>query len=161
MFSIGDTILYNPAGVCTIDDIREESIMDEEMEYYILKPVYRSASTIYVPVENGDLTAKMMPLLEEKDIQAIMKKSTSSVTWIEDSKSRIADYMDILAKGQRMDTIQVIRLLLRHKEEVLQSNHKFYATDEKILNLALKLIGEEFGYVLKQDPEEIFPKLLK
>ena len=154
MYSKGDTILYNPAGVCVISDIREENIIGEDMEYYVLKPVFRGTSTIYVPVDNETLTSRMVSLLSKKEIEKLFEKADSSVKWVEDSKKRVVEYNEILTHNCREDVIQIIRLLKKHKEDVAKTNHKFYATDEKILNTAEKLIGEEIGFVLKMTPEE-------
>ena len=160
MFSKGEKILYNPSGVCLIADIREEEFIGEEMEYYILKQCFKNESTIYVPVENDELVARMEPLLSPDEVQKLMtEKVPSDVQWISDSKQRTAQYGEIISGKNRADMIQIIRLLLKHKEDVASTNHKFYASDEKLLGIAKKLIGEEFATVLSTTLEDVFERM--
>ena len=160
MYSIGDTILYNPSGVCTVEDIREEDLMGNEMEYYILKPCFNNGSTIYVPVSNETLVSRMKDLLPVKDVKKLISgEIASSVSWVDDSKKRTVEYNEIIAQNNRADMIQIVRLLLKHKQDVALTNHKFYSSDEKILVTAKRLISEEFAMVLDTTLESIYEQL--
>ena len=159
MFAKGDIVLYHPSGVCEITDIREERMAGTPADYYILKPIYQGGSTIYVPVDNERLTARMRPLLSPAKVNALMAGKVAGVEWIEDSRERSETYTRCLVEGDRAAAVGAIRLLVRHKAEVAQTNHKFYATDEKVLSAAEKMIGEEFGYVLKPEPRDIIDRL--
>lgn len=156
MFSKGDTILYRPTGVCEIADIRKETIAKNTNQYYILKPVYRPASTIYVPVDNEKLTSHMCELISKQEAKSLLENGKKgAIKWLDDSKKRVIEYNEALFDINRGVAIEIIKLLQHHKREVLLTNHKFYATDEKILTIAERLIGEEFAFVLGKQPEEI------
>ena len=73
MFCVNDTILYGAQGVCRIASIVRESFGSGPVDYYVLKPVYNDNSTIYVPVENGDLTGKMRRILSSEEIIALIR----------------------------------------------------------------------------------------
>ena len=51
MFSIGQYVVCGNKGVCTVEQITTLDIsgVDKAKMYYILKPVYASTSTVYVP----------------------------------------------------------------------------------------------------------------
>ena len=55
MFRVGQYVVCGNKGVCTIEDITTLDIsgVDKAKLYYILKPQYITASTVYVPVENA------------------------------------------------------------------------------------------------------------
>lgn len=157
----GDVILYYPSGICEITDVREESFGGTAEEYYVLKPLYREDSTIYVPTDNERLTQKMRPLLSPDEARALLQAEPSGEpVWIEDSRERSETYMRLLTQGDRPAAIGIIRLLTDHKAEVARIGHKFYASDEKVLSAARRMIGEELGYVLKLPQDEILDRLL-
>ena len=158
-YASGEVILYNPFGVCEIADVREQSFGDMAGEYYVLKPLYREESTIYVPVGNEQLTHKLRPLLSPEEAEALLRKTPTRPDWIEDSRERSETYMHLLSQGDRPAAIGIIRLLSDHKAEVTRQNHKFYASDEKVLAAARRMIGEELAYVLHTTPEEALNRL--
>ncbi|MBR3289838.1 MAG: hypothetical protein IKI63_03560 [Clostridia bacterium] len=155
----GDVILYNPSGVCRIEDVREETFAGTAGEYYVLKPICQEGSTIYIPIENERLTQRMRPLLSPEEAEALLRKTPTRPDWIEDSRERSETYMHLLSQGDRSAMIRIIRLLSDHKAEVTRQNHKFYASDEKVLAAARRMIGEELAYVLHTTPEEALNRL--
>ena len=54
MFKANETILYGNEGVCKIVDIMKRNFKGKEVEYYVLKSVYGSGTTIYVPTYNQE-----------------------------------------------------------------------------------------------------------
>ena len=67
MFSIGQKVICGNKGVCTIEDITTLDItgVDKTKKYYILKPMFSVASTIYVPVDSA-LTSMRVVLTREE-----------------------------------------------------------------------------------------------
>ena len=156
----GDIVLYNPSGVCRIEDIREASFGGTTGEYYVLKPVDRDDATVYVPVSNERLTRRMRRLLSPEEAETLLREPTTYPDWIEDSRERSETYMGLLSRGDRAVMIRIIRLLSDHKAEVARLNRKFYASDEKVLAAARRMIGEELAYVLKTTPQAILDRRL-
>lgn len=52
MFKINDYVVYGSNGVCKVTDIEQVTLRNEELEYYILSPVYNEKMTIKTPVNN-------------------------------------------------------------------------------------------------------------
>ena len=67
MFQVNDMVLYGTNGVCRVVDIDERDCGGRMVEYYILKPIYASNSTVFVPVNNEKLTSKMRYVLTEAE----------------------------------------------------------------------------------------------
>ena len=160
-YASGEVILYNPFGVCKIADVREQSFGDMAGEYYVLKPLYREESTIYVPVGNEQLTHKLRSLLSPDEAQTLLRETPPpDIVWIEDSRERSDTYMHRISAGDRPAAIGIIRLLTDHKAEVARLGHKFYASDEKVLSAACRMIGEELAYVLDLPQQDVLDRLL-
>ena len=58
-YHVQDTVLYGQSGVCRIADIAEKDVGGGLRAYYVLQPVFEESATIFVPVGNEALTAKM------------------------------------------------------------------------------------------------------
>ena len=67
MFQRGEKVVCGSKGVCSIEDITTLNIsgVDKEREYYILKPLYMAASTVYVPVDTADEALRRVLTEEE------------------------------------------------------------------------------------------------
>ena len=57
MLEPGQTVLYGTEGICTIEAIETLRIGGKRSKYYVLRPVYRTRATIYVPTDNELLSA--------------------------------------------------------------------------------------------------------
>jgi RNA polymerase-interacting CarD/CdnL/TRCF family regulator len=52
MFKIGDTVTYKNEGVCSIFEIAERDFSGTRAKYYVLRPIYKETTRLYVPVDN-------------------------------------------------------------------------------------------------------------
>lgn len=162
MYKVNEMVLYGNEGVCQIKDITKRSFKGKEVEYYVLKPVFVQGSTVYVPVDNPELNAKMKKILSaEEIIDLIHNMPNQQLPWIENDNLRKEKYREILKNGDRQELIQLIRTLYLHQQELKKAGKKFHATDEKILNEAEKILHHEFAYVLDIKLEEVVPFISK
>ena len=74
MFSNGDAVLYGAEGVCRLEGSTQREIGGKKLEYYVLKPVYRAGSTVFVPKGNETLTAKMRRVLSPEEIHKLIQE---------------------------------------------------------------------------------------
>ena len=67
MFEIGDHVVCGNNGICSVQDITTLNIsgIDKSRKYYLLKPVFLSASTVYIPVDTADQTMRKAVSKEE------------------------------------------------------------------------------------------------
>lgn len=153
MFQIGEVVSYGATGICTIEDIRMESMSRsgaKKQQYYILRPNAAPTCTTYVPVANEALAAKMRRILTKEQIdQLIDSIRGQELPWIEDTRRRSEAYSQIVAKGISGELLKLISCLYLEKKARNKGGRKFCATDEKLLSSAERMVSEEFAYSLQ------------
>ena len=162
MFCVNDTILYGAQGVCRIASIVRESFGSGPVDYYVLKPVYNDNSTIYVPVENGDLTGKMRRILSSEEIIALIRSMPQEdLIWIENENQRKEAYREIIARGDRTELVKMIKTLYLHQQQRQAIGKKLHIADERFFKEAEKMLYDEFALVLNIKQEEVLPFILE
>ncbi len=158
--NIGDVIIYGNHGICKVTGL-QDMYMDENIRpYYVLKPVYHTASTVYVSAISNRRKTEIRHILSADEIFSLVKKiSDKDYTWIKDNRKRKELYGQILADGNRSELIEMIKTLRCHKQELKKTNKdkKLQNADESFLNDAEKTLCEEFAYVLRIKREEVIP----
>ena len=119
MFNVNDTILYGTHSKCKITDITEQKFNGSTNKYYILQPLHNASSTIYVPMDNEKLIAKMRRILSEEEIYELIKAMPDkNGAWIENKNERNEYFRSILSNGDRAEIIKLIKIIYQHKEEL-------------------------------------------
>ncbi len=111
--SKGETVVYGGSGVCQIDDIRDISFYHERpQKYYVLKPLFvKQSQTVYVPMNNEKLTAKIQPVISrEEALELIHGINDNDVEWIEDRNLRKDTFNDLVMGGNRKPSSMLLQL---------------------------------------------------
>ena len=162
MFCIGDTVLYGSQGVCKIIEIAEKTFGGDTILYYVLKPVYDENSTVFVPVSNAALVAKMRSVLSAEEVYDMIREMPDEETiWIDDENERKQQYHHILAESDRRKLVKMIKTLHLHRTAQNQKGRKLHQSDENMLKQAEKLLYNEFAMVLNIKPDEVLPFILE
>jgi CarD family transcriptional regulator len=130
-----------------------------DAEYYFLQPINDTCSTtIYVPTQNEALISKMRRLLSVEEIHALIRTMPDGNTiWIDDDKIRREQYKNILAVGNRVELVRLIKTLHSHQETLAATGKKLHLDDAKIMKAAEKTLHEEFAHVLNITLEQVVP----
>ncbi len=147
----GDYIRYSSSGVCLIEDIKklDYTRSKNEQDFYVLKPVGASSSTIYVPVANENLTSKMRYILKKDEIDKLIQSvKKDEILWIEDRKARTENFKDILKRCDPQELLKLVSCIYLKKNEFADSGKKLTATDDSVLTQAEAMIENEFSFVL-------------
>ena len=156
MFQVNDMVLYGTNGVCRVVDIDERDCGGRMVEYYILKPIYASNSTVFVPVNNEKLTSKMRYVLTKEEIDAKIRAIPEvQEEWMDDERARKELFKDMVSRADTFELIQLIKMLIEHREKVVARGKKLHVADERMLQEAEKMICDEFSYVLGIPKEEV------
>lgn len=156
MFQMNDMILYGMNGVCKLEGIDDRDCGGKMVTYYMLKPIYSANSTVFVPVNNEKLTSKMRLILTKEQIDEMLHSIPEEYEgWIADERQRKEKFKDIASRGDTFELIQLIKALLKHKQDVLARGKKVHIADERMLQDAEKMICDEFAYVLNISPEDV------
>lgn len=160
MVSVGDTIIYGGHGVCKIDGIREMTVTDETFPYYVLKPVFEPALTIYIKVGNEQCESKMRRVLSAEEIRSLIEQMPDEGTiWEPEENERKKRYKEILDGSDRVALVKLIKTLYLRGEELKASGKgkKLHASDERFLKDAEKTLYDEFAHVLDIKRDEVLP----
>lgn len=156
--SVGETVVYRKQGIYVISGIKEQKIGTVRKNYYVLSSVYDKNSSVYVPVDNENLTAQMERMLSKEEIHAIIDQSEENgVQWIENTTER-AIYLDEIVKGGDLAKIlSVLKMFILRKEEKNKKAYRTFARDEKAFAAAQKAVTEAFAYPLGLEKIQVIP----
>lgn len=162
MLNIGEKVLYGAAGACTVTDICTKKFGDKgEQEYYVLVPVHDTRTTLYVPLKNEALQAKMKKLLSPEELEALIDSMPrEEAVWINDEKARQESFKSILKSGDRRELIGMTKALYSHRQKVTAMGRKLHMSDERLFKEAEKLLCDEFAVVLDMQPSEVMPFII-
>ena len=156
MFQIGQTVLYGLEGVCTIEERQKVKVGHTRAFYFVLRPVFRPNSTIFVPEDNEALLSKMRPILSAEEIAQILHDAPlEELVWIDEPNERKAEYQKILVGGERLLLIRLIHALSQHRKKLEKHGKHLRSADEQLLRDAEKLLHDEFALVLNIKQNEV------
>lgn len=162
MHKINDMVIYGTEGICRITDITVQDMHGGKVEYYVLKPMGDGNSTIFVPTGNEALASKMRRILSAEEIYALIRTMTGeSMEWIENENMRKQRCKEILAEGDRMELVRMIKAIYLHGEERKNMGKKLHLSDERFMKDAEKLLYEEFAHVLNIQKDEVVPFIME
>ncbi len=155
MFRIGDVVFYGAQGICKIDSTETKLIGKNSAEYFVLKPLYNENTSVFVPVDNQTLTAKMQPALTKSEADALVENiaAIAVLKFANDGEKQTAS-REILASGDRERIIALIKTIYLEKEIRKTSGKKLNIFDEQTLRKAENLFYNEMAYVLGVTPAE-------
>lgn len=156
MFKIGEVVSYSATGVCEIVDIREEKLTDTMMQYYILKPIYQNASTVYVPINNETLVSRMKYLLSKSQTQELIESfNFTDIEWIDNDSQRVGFWREILRSGDRKKIASLIRTIHIRADYLATLGKQLRLIDAQILRDAKNVLHGEIATVFEIPLEEV------
>ncbi len=167
MFQVNDVIVYGTQGVCKITGKEEKSISGKKRTYFVLQPVNEKGATIFVPTDNELALKKMRRLLTEEEIHKLIDSMPEqSTVWEENENQRKERYKSILAKGDHLEMIQMIKAIYTHKIKREAEGKRLHISDDRFFKDAEQILYNEFQYVLGLSDKEnmmsyIFARLEK
>lgn len=155
MFKIGELVSYSATGVCEVVDIRYEKLTECEMQYYILKPMYQNASTVYVPVENQTLVSRIKPVMTKTQAQSLLDSiSGIEFEWIEKDNERVALFRETLRLCDRVKAMAIVKCLFNRQQYLLTLNKNLRTADAQIFRDAQNVLSGEIALALNMDIKE-------
>lgn len=159
---IGDYVMYRQNGIFRVTDLREEHFHSSvKKQYLVLTCVQDESMTVFVPADREHVVSLLRsPLTRDKLIHTIRQADAISLDWIEDTKKRGAVYGALLQSGDFSTALSIYRALLILRERTRSEKRKFYASDEKVLVAAERIVCDETSFVLGTSKEEARDYLL-
>lgn len=156
-YNIGDFVVYDIYGICTVSKIENLSLISgaPKRKYYILSPLNAASSTYYVPV-SGEAVNKLRAPMTEAEIQQLLLKAKASMPdWIEKRQERNEYTNRILSMGITPELISLIGCLYNRKQLLETQGKKLSSTDENTFALAEKMVKEEFAFSLNISADKV------
>lgn len=161
MFKVNDYVVYGTTGVCQVLDIvKEEDENNDEVQFYILQPVYNNTMKIKTPTDNDKVLMRKI-ITKDKVLSLIKSMPQQETIWIDDYRKRNEAYKAALKTGNCQEWIKLIKTLYLKKKEKTALGKKLMKSDEEIMKAAEKNLHEEFAVVLDITPEEVIPFILE
>lgn len=149
MFQVNDVIIYGAQGVCKITGTEEKTIGGKKKTYFVLKPVSEKGATIFAPTDNALVLQKMRRLLTKDEIHGLIDSMPDeNALWVENENERQTLYKRILAKGEHLELIQMIKAIYAHKTQREAEGKRLHMSDERFFKDAEQILYNEFQYVL-------------
>jgi CarD family transcriptional regulator len=162
MVCVNDVVLYGIDGICHVTGVTTRRVSGSPVEYYVLKPVSPENSTIYVPIANEALVARMQRLLSlDETMELIRDIPGEEPFWIEDDLKLRAAYGRIIQGGDRREILRIIKTLYLRGEQLKQAHRKMHSADERLMKEAQKRLYDEFAHVLRIEPGQVLPFIFR
>lgn len=159
MYNVGDVVIYSSHGLCSVEDICEQTFSDITKTYYVLQPLNDSKLTIRTPIDNAKKQLRDV-IQKEEAIQILQSFTSPGVEWIEQNTHRMRFHVEIIKTGDRQKQANLLNTLLRKKFEYEANEKKFPNQEEKLLHSLQEIIFSEFSIALDKPSEEIYDYVL-
>lgn len=164
MFKKGEYVVAGNKGVCTVDDITTLNIsgIDQEREYYILKPVYVPGSTVYMPVDTAEESMRRVLSKEAAD-ELIAGIPEIPLLPVENDKLLEQEYRGCMKSNSCTEWLKVIKTIYTRKQARLAAGRKVTALDTKYLRMAVDILYGELAVSLgiaRENVEEYIKDVL-
>lgn len=157
MFQIGDYVICSNKGVCVIENVTALNIsgVDKEKQYYILKPLYSTGSTVYVSVDSqkGPMMRKVLERTEAERLIGTIPEIP--VLAIPNDKMTEQMYKDCMRSNDCEELIKLLKTINLRKQKRIQAGRKVTAVDAKYCHLAEENLYGELAVALDMSREEV------
>lgn len=156
MFVNGDYVVCGNNGVCKVENITTLDIsgVDKNRKYYLLKPVFLSGSTVYMPVDKAEDTMRKAMNREEAlaFIKAIPK---ASLIPLADEKTLERTYKEYIHQNSCEGWLKLIKTIYLRKEKRISKGYKVTAVDSRYFKLAEDFLYGELSIALDMTKDEV------
>ena len=156
MFLKGEYVVSGNKGVCLVEDITSLDIsgVDKEKMYYILKPCYLAASTVYVPVDSP--ASSMRPILTREEAERLIEAIPGIPELIVQNEKFIEqDYKECMKSNRCEEWVKIIKTIYSRKQKRLQAGRKETAVDGKYFKIAEDNLYGELAIALNMERSEV------
>ena len=162
MFKVNEAVIYGTHGVCTVTDIAAKDFMGKKKEYYVLKPLHSTSTTLFAPTDNEAVLAKMRRILSKTEIEAMVDSVYGEeLPWIDNNNQRREKFKAILESGDHKSLILMIKAIWLQKQKREAEDKKLPMSDEQFFRDAEQLLYDEFRFVLKISKEDLVAYVFK
>lgn len=156
MFTSGDYVVCGNNGICKVQDITTLDIsgIDKNRKYYILKPVFLSGSTVYIPVDTAE-EAMRRAMTKEEAQDFIRSIPDTPLIPLADEKTLERTYKEYIHQNSSEGWLKLIKTIYLRKEKRLSDGHKVTTVDSRYFKLAEDFLYGELSIALDMSRDEV------
>ena len=156
VFEKGEYVVAGGKGVCQVADVATLELpgVDKNRSYYILKPVYVSGSTVYIPVDTAEESMRRILTREEAGKLIENIPEIPSIT-IGNDKLLEQEYRGCARANSCEEWVKVIKTIYLRKKSREEVGRKVTAVDAKYSRIAEDNLYGELSVVLKIPKNEV------
>lgn len=152
MLKENELIMHESAGVCRLTG--REKLDRHHGYYYVLRPLYDSSSTLYVPVDSD--RTQLRPIMSREEALALIDQlprvELLHFDSLNDQKQRSTE---ILKAGNQLQLAQLAKTIYQAQSRRSRSSKSTYTSDHSILRQVEKLLFGELAAALEIDREAV------
>lgn len=159
MYKVDDDVFYKGTGLCRVTAVRPVKLGGcGERVCYVLRPHGDPDSTVYIPVDNDELSELVRPVMTRLEAEALIDRMPDVPTpWIDNERDRSRDFLAMLRSCDSLHLVRLVRTLYLERIHRKEQGRTLGATDTKIMAAAERLLHEELAFVLGIVPGEVIP----
>jgi len=160
MYKVHEIVAYSSQGVCEITEICQREVAGNLMDYYVMKPVFDSRSTVFVPVDNERLVSRMRRTMTAEEANDLLDNiNEGEIIWVDNDAERREKYQGILTEGLPSQLLSMFRTLVLRKKTLEDCSRKLRSADENCMKQAEKLISRECAYACGEEADYIVQRM--
>lgn len=155
MFAIGETVVHDSDGICTVADIGtlDMAHISKERQYYTLIPFYDKRSKLFIPV---DAAGSLRIAMDEKAVRELLEALPKiEPIEIQDEKRRELEYKAAIRSGDCKRVIQIIKTIYLRQEKRIEDGKKITEVDERYFRMAEDKLYGEIALAMKMEKSEV------
>lgn len=156
MFKKGECVICGGKGVCSIEDVTTLNMpgVDKDRKYYILKPLYIAASTVYIPVDTAD--DSLRSVLSREDAEELINKIPQILPiTITNEKMLEQEYRACMRTNVCEEWIKIIKTIYLRKQKRIEAGRKVTAVDAKYFKQAEDNLYGELAVALEMSRDGV------
>ena len=161
MFAIGETVVHDSDGICTVAEIGtlDMAHISKERQYYTLIPFYDKGSKLFIPV---DAAGSLRIAMDEKAVRELLEALPKiEPIEIQDEKRREQEYKAAIRSGDCKRVIQIIKTIYLRQEKRMEDGKKITEVDERYFRMAEDKLYGEIALAMKMEKSEVLDYIKK
>ncbi len=149
MFGKGEYVVCGSKGVCTVEEVTTLCMpgVDGKREYYVLKPVYNTATTVYIPVDAGK--ESMRGVLSATQAKRLIRAmSDIAPISIANDKMLEQEYRGCMRTNLCEEWVRILKTTYQRKLLRQEMGRKVTAVDAKYARIAEDSLYGELAIAL-------------
>ena len=162
MFYKGQYVSCSNKGVCTVEEMTTLNIsgVDKEKKYYILKPCYMAASTVYIPVDSAAVS--MRPILTAQEAEELIAAMPDiPLLIIENEKLIEQNYKAAMKSNKCEEWVRLAKTIYDRKQKRLLAGKKETSLDSRYYKQAEEMLYGELAIALQMSRGEMCEYITK